>query len=83
MTKILPDLISPIARVTFQEVVGGARELLCAYTCALTITRMYQSFHCAKNSWKKNSPMACIGEIDENFLQVKFPRIRYYASNRE
>ena len=31
--KICRNLILPIARVTFQDVVGGARKLLCAYMC--------------------------------------------------
>ena len=40
-------------RVTFQEVVSGARELLCAYACALMIARMCQNFHHAKKFVKK------------------------------
>ena len=35
---------------------GGCRwssALLCTYAHVLTIARMYQNFHCAKNSWKK------------------------------
>ena len=31
------NLIRQSQRVTFQEVVSGARELLCAYACALMI----------------------------------------------
>ena len=42
---------------------GGARELLCAYARACTNVSIVQ-----KNSWKKFSPMACIGE---NFLPAK------------
>ena len=62
---------SPIAQVTFQEVVGGARELLCAHVRALMITRMCQNFHYAKKSWEKFSPTACSGKIGKNFLLAK------------
>ena len=44
------------------------------YAHALTITRAkinVSKFHCAKNSRKKISPLACIGEIGENFLLAK------------
>ena len=56
-------------RVTFQEV-GGARKLL---VCAMRIctcthaNSICQILHSAKKSWKIFSPMACIGEIGENF----------------
>ena len=42
----------------------GDCELLCAYACAHNCV-MCQNLHYAKNSQKKFSPTACIGE---NFL---------------
>ena len=61
-------------QITFQEVVGGAQKLLvCTYVRALMISHKIQcvKFHCAKNSQKKFSSTACIGEIGENFLLAK------------
>ena len=56
-------------QVTFQEVVGGARELLCAFAHAHANV---SKFSLCKKS-QKNSPTACIGEIGENFLLAKIP----------
>ena len=41
------------------------------YAHVLTIVRMCQNFHCAKKFVEKFSPVACIGEIGENFLLAK------------
>ena len=54
--------------VTFQEVVGGARELPCAYVRALTIVQMCQKFHCAQKLAEIFSSTSCIGK---KFLLVK------------
>ena len=68
----------PITQVTFQEVVGGVRKLL---VCAMRICACAHDHVCKiqcvkiftvqKNSRKKISPLACIGEIGENFLLTK------------
>ena len=41
---------------------GGTCELLCTYVCAYECVK---NFTVQKNSRKKFSPMACIGEIGE------------------
>ena len=76
-TKLSPNLISPIARVTFQEVVGGAHELLvCTYARVLMTTHVQiqcvKIFTMQKNSRKNFSPTACIGEIGKNFSWQNF-----------
>ena len=52
--------ISPITRVTFQEVVGGACKLLCAMRSRSC--ECVKIFTMQKNLLKNFSPMACIGE---------------------
>ena len=53
--------ISPIARVAFQEVVGGARELLCAYVCAcecvkiFTVQKIMEKIFANSMHWRKFS----------------------------
>ena len=55
---------------------GGAGDAIDrCIICVCTHNRiMCQNFHCAKNSWKRFSPTACIGEV---FSWRKFLRIRY------
>ena len=48
---------------------GGVRELLCAYGCALMIVRMCHNFQCEKLAEKTFA--ACIGEIGETFFLAK------------
>ena len=72
------DKILPIVQVTFQEVVGGAHELLCAYACVLTIAQMYQNFTVQKNSQKNFRQRHALAKLAKIFSWLKFPRIGIY-----
>ena len=57
--------------------------MLCADACASTHDHAHKIqcvkiFTVQKNSRKKFSTTTCIGEIGENFLLAKFPRMRYF-----
>ena len=70
-----------MAQVTFQEVVGGARELLvCAYVHALMIMRA--KFNVSKFSLykkkKKFRQRHALAKLAKIFSRRKFPHIQYF-----
>ena len=79
-TKISPNLILPIARVTMY--LPGSCGLsswvaMCICECAHDRTNVPKFSLCKKNLRKKISPTACIGKIGENFLLAKISTYMY------